>query len=736
MTWGVLNAAILVGLMGATLPVLIHLLNRRRGPVVDWGAMQFLEPGRRARRRIRLAELLLMAARMGLLALVVLALARPFWAPRASTQASSAAGIQSGGPPRDVVLVLDVSASMERQSDGVSALARATSWARTFVRRCRPGDSIAVVLAGDGVRPLIDPPAFDPARVDAALESIKSSRGSSDLPAALSQAFRVLERTKNPGRDVIVLTDRQRFPWRPGELSRWALLKSLRARLPIPPRIWSIAFDAGHAPESPNASVGRVAVSRVLVTPGMSVEITTTVDNAGPGPYSGAAELLVDGHPAPGPPQSIGPVAAGGRAPLSFRTSLAESGSHLLAVRLLGGDSLPSDDLSEVPVQVVQAIPVLLVNGEPGLEPFSGETDFLRAALAPSDDETPPFRVSVITPEALTTGSLADVRVVVLANVDRLSPEQSAVLGDFVEAGGGLLVAPGDRTDSSSFNNSGWMPATLGQTKGTAADRKTIAHPAPRSFSGALMTAFGQGDAPALAEADFFAYHVLVPLPGAAVLGRLDTGDPWVIERKQGRGRILAVATPLDAEAGTLPVNPDFVPLTHEWIGHLAGGSDPLVVRAGEPLMFPLYSEVSPRLTSLPIETPGGTKAKAEVVRGGALSRARFDDTTESGIYRLSLPDPPGGSLYGAVSRDDRESNMAPLDPAEAVKLADGWPLFFHADPNQVTDRLFAPESGSKHEIWRIFVLAALAGLCLEIYLTRRLLRTQSSSVVGTRRVP
>ena len=50
MSWGLLNAAILAGLVGAALPLVIHLLNRRRGDVLDWGAMQFLEPGRRSRR--------------------------------------------------------------------------------------------------------------------------------------------------------------------------------------------------------------------------------------------------------------------------------------------------------------------------------------------------------------------------------------------------------------------------------------------------------------------------------------------------------------------------------------------------------------------------------------------------------------------------------------------------------------------------------------------------------------
>ena len=89
MSLGVLNAAMLLGLAGAALPVIIHLLNRRRVPVIDWGAMQFLEPGRQSRRRIRLAEVVLMLARMSLLTIVALALARPFWAQPAESRGSS-----------------------------------------------------------------------------------------------------------------------------------------------------------------------------------------------------------------------------------------------------------------------------------------------------------------------------------------------------------------------------------------------------------------------------------------------------------------------------------------------------------------------------------------------------------------------------------------------------------------------------------------------------------------------
>jgi VWA domain-containing protein/aerotolerance regulator-like protein len=728
MSWGILNTAMLLGLGGAALPVIVHLLNRRRDTVIDWGAMQFLDLGNRARRRIRLAELLLMLARMGLLALVALALARPFWAPRASAAVGERAGSGLGrdAPPRDVVLVIDGSASMDRRLNAETPRTRAIDWARRFVRRSRPGDSIAVLVAGQRVRPAVDPPSFDPARVDEALAGIKAARGSSDIPAALVDAFRILGRTNNPGRAVIVLTDGQRHAWRAGESGRWALVRDLHRRLPFPPAIWSIAFGVGESSGMPNGSVGPLAVTRAMVTPGLPLAVTTTVENTGPGPLSRTAELLADGRSVTGSAQVVGPIPAGGRAPLSFQTSLTAPGSHLLTVRLDGVDALPGDEESSIPIEVAPAIPVLLVDGEPGSEPFSGETDFLRAALAPTGDETPQVRARVIAPGKLDAGSLGGQAVVVLANVDRLTPEQMAALGAFVDSGGGLLIAPGDRTDAPSLGAIGWMPARLGDRKGDATTRRTIAHPAPRTFSGPLMPPFGQGDDPPLGEADFFAYRVLAPAPGASVSARLDTGDPWVVERPWGRGRVLMLATPIDAEAGTLPANPDFVPLTHEWALHLAGGGGRSpIVRAGEPLIFPLDPPPAPGVATLPLETPDGHPAHAAVVRGGDSVHARFDDTSDTGVYRLKLPDPPGGFVYGAVAGDGRESDMSPLEPADAAKLAEGWPLEFETDPDRLTARLSAAEPGGRHEVWRPLILAALGFLCVEVYLTRKIVRSQ-----------
>ena len=59
----------------ASIPVVIHLLNRRRYRIVDWAAMRFLLAARRQNvRRLRIEQLLLLAVRTLLIVLLIAAM--------------------------------------------------------------------------------------------------------------------------------------------------------------------------------------------------------------------------------------------------------------------------------------------------------------------------------------------------------------------------------------------------------------------------------------------------------------------------------------------------------------------------------------------------------------------------------------------------------------------------------------------------------------------------------------
>src|SRR5579885_1818770 len=141
--------------------------------------MQFLQISEVTRRRIFIEELLLMLLRMGLLAVLVFALAGPFL---------TVANVARLGPPanRDVVLVFDGSYSMgstrgrprlpsgagdagpARQAGPTSnstPFEAAKEWALAFVDDLAPGDTVAILQAKDVVIPVLAEPSHDLSQV-------------------------------------------------------------------------------------------------------------------------------------------------------------------------------------------------------------------------------------------------------------------------------------------------------------------------------------------------------------------------------------------------------------------------------------------------------------------------------------------------------------------------------------------------------------------------------------------
>src|SRR5262245_16115649 len=175
MSFGLLNLLMLLGLVGLAIPPIIHLLSRRRYDVVDWGAMQFLRVSETTRRRLLIEELLLMALRMGLLGVLVVAMA----APVAFSPLIARLGAREN---RDVVLVFDGSTSMGYASDGESAHDAARKWARAFVDQLAPGDTVAVLQARQQVIPVLPEPTHDLERVRDAIEKLSPPRGGCNWP--------------------------------------------------------------------------------------------------------------------------------------------------------------------------------------------------------------------------------------------------------------------------------------------------------------------------------------------------------------------------------------------------------------------------------------------------------------------------------------------------------------------------------------------------------------------------
>ena len=285
-----LNPWMLLGLAGVLLPVLAHLLSRKKYDIVEWGAMQFLELDPSARRRLRLEELLLLAVRMGLVALLAIALARPWlsgaWLGRLGSTQS-----------RDVVLVIDGSYSMGWEGRAVTPHANAVRLARQFVDELRPGDSIMVLDAREQPRPALPGPTRDKQRVREALENLPTPSGLANLHEAIAKAVQLLASGTNLQREVIVFTDQQALSWKPDDETLWARLDDLKEQSSLPPRVWVLDVAEGQLGKSGNFAIERLQLSRELAVPGVPVRISSKVRyTGGDGAITRKVHLEVNGQ--------------------------------------------------------------------------------------------------------------------------------------------------------------------------------------------------------------------------------------------------------------------------------------------------------------------------------------------------------------------------------------------------------------------------------------------------------
>jgi len=738
------------GLILASAPIIIHLLNRRRFKVVEWAAMEFLlASSRKNNRRIRIEQLILLALRVFLIMLLVLIIARPVVRRRALASLAERR--------RFALLVFDTSMSMGYRDGSLTAYDRGLAFAEELMGSLREGDTWALVAAVGHGKAIVQEPSFDldAARAAVARDRLPLSDAGSSLPRALEAAEEILTRAPEGARDVYVVTDLQRASWL-GPGGTMAQEDAERAkRLASLGRF--VVVDVG--PESPtNLAVTSLATEGALVVAGGETVLRAEIANFGPDTASGVGvHFLVDGfRQQKTPARAIPP---GGTAPIEFRHTFRSPGIHTASIEL-DADSLPRDDRRSLALDVRESVNVLLVDGEPGTEAFSGETDYLRRSLRPGDAAgLSLFQPEVVTVEGLSGADLPRYDAVVLANVERLSDPAAATLESYVRRGGALLVFLGERVDRAFYNRvlyrdgRGLLPCSLGNPVGDANDRKQAVHISDDLGTHPFLRLFREQKIIRLGSPFFFRYCRLegivggASLPRAGAVGgaslprdarvvcRFDGGAPAIVDGALDKGRVVVFASTADDAWNDMPAWPAYLTLMQEVLTQVArdpGSSRTLTV--GEPLVC----YVSPAQFGKPVSLlrPGESKPLSlQPTTTGGLMAIVYPDTDRAGIYELTfssdmaqpppavkdVAQPPSAVAprqdFFAVNTPARESDVRRLTEAELRKLLPGFEFDYQRGGVRRSAPADAAESG---ELWRTLAYLLLGLLLLESILAQR----------------
>ena len=201
-----LNPLLLFGMAAVSVPIIIHLLNRRRFKKVVWAAMRFVQISvEKNKKRMDMEDLILLALRCLLLLLLALALARPAWR-------DSAAGAFGLAKVTSVIL-LDNSGSMG-MSDGVETrFEQARKAAEQIIDAMPAGSSVAVYLASDTAKPLLPEPTHDLNLARKVVREAQLSDRATEMFQPLETAVDTLKGRAAIQKEIYLITDGQNTGW-------------------------------------------------------------------------------------------------------------------------------------------------------------------------------------------------------------------------------------------------------------------------------------------------------------------------------------------------------------------------------------------------------------------------------------------------------------------------------------------------------------------------------------------
>src|SRR5437899_2882962 len=202
-----LNPILLAGLAAVAVPIIIHLLNRRKFHKVVWAAMRFLRLSvEQNQRRMKIEDLILLIVRCLLLALLAVALARPALLSNTSDR--------FGQSKVTGIIILDNSYSMGMSDGTQTRFDKARIAAEQVLDSMPAGSATAVWLVSDVVQELIALPTFDLNLARKAIREARLSDRATDIFPAIEKAVEYLKGRMVVRKEVYLITDGQAAGWR------------------------------------------------------------------------------------------------------------------------------------------------------------------------------------------------------------------------------------------------------------------------------------------------------------------------------------------------------------------------------------------------------------------------------------------------------------------------------------------------------------------------------------------
>ena len=689
----------LFGLLGISIPILIHLLTRRQQKQIRFSAVYLLaQSQKRSIRKSRPNRLLLLLARCLAIALFSMALANPLFSFRQSEAFLSAS-------PSSIVFILDDSYSMGIRAKDKTLFDSALEYISKGLEKSADNSEFSLILASSPARVEQDWTS-DKSTMTSKLEEQVVSYRTTHIGDAVDKAIKLLESAKQKNKQILLLTDLDKNGWQEETF--------FGVSAPYPIQVLNFAQLQSNSNEG---MVQSIQISQEFLTRSPLLRVKAEVKNFSTTVNRTPLSLFLEGKLVK---EEILDIPPGQTLVQEFSYPLRKN-QPLNGKIQISDDTLPADNSRYFPFHPSQNIQVLVVDGDPKTISHQSESFYLEHALNPFSVSLSHIDPTVSTLAKLPLRNLSDFSVVILANVRELPPGYELELEKFVLNGGALLLGMGDQVNPKYFNErlGNLLPVRL---ESQYQVEEEALHLLLKKSTHPVMQVFSPKALEEMRGINFYSiYTVQAREDKKFKVGTwFSNQHPAVIESEVGKGIVVLFLSSLDRDWNDFPIQPTYLPWVQRWTQYAARGLENISQQdllVGEPFR---KKTMDSRWIIL---SPDGTLHK--------LEKEVFSDTFQPGVYRLfSLPAndtadfnlseklPQGAQPFGTftVNIDTRESEPGKISQKEIENLLEGMKLEF-IEPQTETDQ---PKTSDGIPLATPFLLMVAGMFLIEGWMMRK----------------
>jgi hypothetical protein len=685
-----LNPAILLGLIAASIPVLLHFLNLRKLKKIEFSTLTFLKALQKTKiRRIKLKQLLLLFLRILIITSLVFAFARP-------TIKSLSLG--SSAAKTTAVFIIDNTFSMSVVSGNGSYLNKAKHDAKLLLQNFNEGDEIAVI-------PVASAQSYDEklqsnlSAVKKEIEQLSTSFKSNTLNSALVKAGQIIYESKNFNKEIYLFTDLQdgRIYNSRDELSG---LKNLLNDT----RIYLLNINDK---EAINLGVDSFFVNNQIFEKNKPINFTAFVKNYSNNSIDNSvASLFINGKRCAQQSFSAG---SGQSVKLNFETTLADTGLVETYVEL-EDDDINQDNKRFACFYVPDKINVLLLTDNPG------DAQFIKLALSNEGSQT--FSITENYTSQIASLNLSKYNAIIFIGTGIING--GGKLLNYLESGNGIILMPGSKSSIASmqslFNNlnlpspSNFIGQHNSSENSAGFGKIDLQNPL-------FQDIFESNSKSKIESPEIYYYARINPGSSGKTIIAMNDNSAFLSEFKIGAGKILIYNSAPVLSSGTFPLKSLFAPLMNKsvfYVSQTSGGKQNIF--AGGKIIANIQSAAN---NQLKISKPNGG---SEFVNTNSIANKKyfaFDGTDLTGIYKFYS----GGKMidYASVNCDPKESIVKYLSDSEFEKYLEENNFDGKIIPVEPNDNFSKTVNQSRFgtELWKYFLIFALLLAIIEMFVAK-----------------